>query len=263
MKPKVTGHQPRVTRAMLRTAQAEAERRYGSNVSVSVVRHGAAVGQHDEYVNGPTWKQDDDHRYYVCSTCPKTKAAGTVWGTRHWVKAWRNQYTISEPRGAFNLVLGSGFSFADAFAAADARVAETKLASTSREVKERKPINERSVADVPLPAAPRAARMASAPRSRRRSTSTIPPVRHVTGQQQSRRTGQSTHATKPRVRCQDCGVAIPSRTRCNRCALRHWRATHPAEKRIQDQRYRAKRPARVRALVRARVTQWRKRQKKR
>jgi hypothetical protein len=232
----VTGQQPRPTRRQLRAAQAEAVRRFGSDVEASVVPQGAGVGQHGEYVPAASMRQDHNgQRWYICGTCPTTKSNGRVWGARHPLKARRDAYVIDRPTGITRLgitrlELGSGFSFADALANATARA----------------PSKPAPPVDVRLPAAPQAARRPVEPRTRRRSTSGIPPDRRVTGQRLRR--------------CQDCGTAIPRRTRCNRCALRHWRATHPNAKRAQDQRYRATRPARVRALVRARVAQWRKRQ---
>ena len=68
-------------------------------------------------------------------------------------------------------------------------------------------------------------------------------------------------------KCQDCGESIQwsigarRRKRCDRCKLNHWRAEHPDLVAAQRQRYQEKHAEHVRELVRARVAQWRARQR--
>jgi hypothetical protein len=103
--------------------------------------------------------------------------------------------------------------------------------------------------DVQLPEPTQPAALPQETRSR--STRSIPTAKPVTEQRSDQKPA--------RKRCADCGAAITKRTRCNRCALQHWRAQHPEQKREQDRRYREGHPKRVRELVRARVANWRKR----
>ena len=143
----------------------------------------------------------------------------------------RAPYSVGENIGIGFMIYGKGDTWDAAFAEADA--------------------NRKR--DIQLPIAKQATRKPQERRSRVASTSSIPPVKPVTGQQKHPAAGVG------KKRCAECGVAIPTRTRCPACALRRWRAEQPDQKRAQDRRYRAKNPKRVRTLVRARVAAWRKR----
>lgn len=155
----------------------------------------------------------------------------------HWAR-FHYQYQVGTSNGAFFVVAGAGDSWEKALAEAakEKRKADKAEAATMRKEPKR--------ADVRLPAKKRRARLPSKRSRGRRPTRSTPSEKAVTGQR----------------KCVDCGVEIPNRTRCPRCALADWRRRNPEKKREQDRRYREANPEHVRELVRDRVARWHKQQ---